>query len=337
MIESAPCLTGCCWKASSPSPRPAISARRAAGWVCASPRSASTSASSSRQPAAAVCRDTHSVAPTPDGEAMEGFALHPAANDRARRYFAGSQLRGRLRSAPPRISSPRLPEVRRFHPGAPSGSSALTVDLQRHAVPDAGCGDLDLAPCKRRTGDDRGRLVWRDRLAWIGTAATRIDPAQPLPLHTRRASRGRRRWRWSGAGRPWRIVCSSGSPSGLRAAALAGLGVTVMRVPMLRASPRCRRQIGCPSWGTWSLWCWKCAAGAWTGGGRRCHSGEWRTAARTGRAEPVRRAERVPASACRWRLRPSDPPLGSAPSGRPAWLMGGCCLQAEVAYGAASG
>ena len=29
------------------------------------------------------------------------------------------------------------------------------------------------------------------------------------------------------AGRPWRIVCSSGSLSGLRAAALAGLGVTV--------------------------------------------------------------------------------------------------------------
>jgi DNA-binding transcriptional LysR family regulator len=29
------------------------------------------------------------------------------------------------------------------------------------------------------------------------------------------------------AGRSWRIVCSSGSLSGLRAAALAGLGVTV--------------------------------------------------------------------------------------------------------------
>ena len=29
------------------------------------------------------------------------------------------------------------------------------------------------------------------------------------------------------AGRPWRIVCASGSLSGLRAAALAGLGVTV--------------------------------------------------------------------------------------------------------------
>jgi DNA-binding transcriptional LysR family regulator len=29
------------------------------------------------------------------------------------------------------------------------------------------------------------------------------------------------------AGRPWRVVCTSGSLSGLRAAALAGLGVTV--------------------------------------------------------------------------------------------------------------
>src|SRR6202012_914092 len=91
-------------------------------------------------------------------------------------------------------------------------------------------GELDLALCKRRTGDERGRLVWRDRLAWIGADATRIDPAQPLPLIlytppsiTRTAALET----LERAGRPWRIVCSSGSLSGLRAAALAGLGVTV--------------------------------------------------------------------------------------------------------------
>src|SRR5271156_2769968 len=43
-------------------------------------------------------RDTHSVRLTTDGEAMTGFAqsiLDPA--NRARRHFAGSRLRGRLR------------------------------------------------------------------------------------------------------------------------------------------------------------------------------------------------------------------------------------------------
>ena len=76
----------------------------------------------------------------------------------------------------------------------------------------------------------RGRLVWRDRLAWIGTEATRIDPAQPLPLILYTPPSITRTVALESlerAGRPWRIVCSSGSLSGLRAAALAGLGVTV--------------------------------------------------------------------------------------------------------------
>jgi DNA-binding transcriptional LysR family regulator len=43
-------------------------------------------------------RDTHSVAMTADGEAMIEFARSIlAANERAERYFAGSELRGRLR------------------------------------------------------------------------------------------------------------------------------------------------------------------------------------------------------------------------------------------------
>ena len=43
-------------------------------------------------------RDTHSVTMTADGEAMIEFARGIlAANERAERYFAGSELRGRLR------------------------------------------------------------------------------------------------------------------------------------------------------------------------------------------------------------------------------------------------
>ena len=106
----------------------------------------------------------------------------------------------------------------------------LTVDLSATLYQMLDAGDLDLVLCKRRGGDERGRLVWRDRLAWIGTETTRIDPAQPLPLIlytppsiTRTAALET----LERAGRPWRIVCTSGSLSGLRAAALAGLGVTV--------------------------------------------------------------------------------------------------------------
>jgi DNA-binding transcriptional LysR family regulator len=178
-------------------------------------------------------RDTHSVVLTADGEAMEGFARSILeANDRARRYFAGSQLRGRVRfGASEDFVTSRLPEVLSdFVRQHPLVDLELNVDLSATLYQMLDAGDLDLVLCKRRPGDDKGRLVWRDRLAWIGTDATRIEPAQPLPLilYTPPSiTRTVALETLEKAGRPWRIVCSSGSLSGLRAAALAGLGVTV--------------------------------------------------------------------------------------------------------------
>jgi DNA-binding transcriptional LysR family regulator len=60
-------------------------------------------------------RDTHSVALTSDGEAMLGLAQGILdANERARRYFAGSELRGRVRfGASEDFVQSRLPEVLR--------------------------------------------------------------------------------------------------------------------------------------------------------------------------------------------------------------------------------
>ena len=178
-------------------------------------------------------RDTHSVVPTADGEAMEGFARSILeANDRARRYFAGSQLRGRVRfGASEDFVSSRLPEVLRdFVRLHPLVDLELTVEMSATLYQMLDGGELDVALCKRRAADDRGRLVWRDRLAWIGAEATRIEPAQPLPLilYTPPSlTRTVALETLERAGRPWRIVCTSGSLSGLRAAALAGLGITV--------------------------------------------------------------------------------------------------------------
>jgi DNA-binding transcriptional LysR family regulator len=178
-------------------------------------------------------RDTHSVVPTADGEAMEGFARSILdANERAGRYFAGSQLRGRVRfGASEDFVTSRLPEVLAdFVRQHPLVDLALTVEMSATLYQMLDAGELDLALCKRRGGDARGRLVWRDRLAWIGTEATRIDPAQPLPLILYTPPSLTRMVALESlerAGRSWRIVCSSGSLSGLRAAALAGLGVTV--------------------------------------------------------------------------------------------------------------
>jgi DNA-binding transcriptional LysR family regulator len=178
-------------------------------------------------------RDTHRVVPTADGEAMVGFARSILeANDRARRYFTGAQLRGRVRFGTSEdFVSSRLPEIlrdfTRRHPGV---DLELTVDLSATLNAQIDRGELDLVLAKRRTGEARGQLVWRDRLAWICGPGLAIDPQAPLPLILYAPPSLTRTVALEAlerAGRAWRVVCTSGSLSGLRAAALAGLGITL--------------------------------------------------------------------------------------------------------------
>jgi DNA-binding transcriptional LysR family regulator len=91
-------------------------------------------------------------------------------------------------------------------------------------------GELDLVLAKRPAGDDRGQLVWLDRLVWIGAPGARIDLSQPVPLILYNApsiTRSVALETLERHGLTWRIACASSSLSGLRAAALAGLGVSV--------------------------------------------------------------------------------------------------------------
>ncbi|GAA3076430.1 hypothetical protein GCM10020254_20480 [Streptomyces goshikiensis] len=81
---------------------------------------------------------------------------------------------------------------------------------------------------RRGPGDERGRLVWRDRMVWIGAEGLRVDPERPVPLIVfppPGITRARALEVLEREGRAWRIACTSGSLSGLIAAARAGLGV----------------------------------------------------------------------------------------------------------------
>jgi DNA-binding transcriptional LysR family regulator len=178
-------------------------------------------------------RDTHSVTPTADGEAMIEFARGIlVANERAGRYFAASQLRGRLRfGASEDFVASLLPDVlREFVRTHPLVEFELTVGLSGELNEKLGRGELDLVCGKRRPGEDRGRLVWRDRLAWVSGDRRTLDPATPVPLILYSSPSITREIALAAlerCGRPWRIVCTSGSLSGLRAAALAGLGISI--------------------------------------------------------------------------------------------------------------
>jgi DNA-binding transcriptional LysR family regulator len=91
-------------------------------------------------------------------------------------------------------------------------------------------GELDLVLAKRHAQEQVGTSVWREPLVWTGPPGTTVAPDAPVPLIAYpppSITRARALERLRAQGRAWRITCTSGSLSGLRAAALAGLGVAV--------------------------------------------------------------------------------------------------------------
>jgi DNA-binding transcriptional LysR family regulator len=178
-------------------------------------------------------RDTHTVELTGDGEAMIGFAdtildgMH-----RATSYFAGDQLRGRVRlGASEDIVLGQLPAVlSRFRRSHPLVELELLVEMSDTLHHRLRAGELDLILAKSRPGDEPGRPVRRESLVWAGIPGHDIDLTGPIPLimhpepsitreHVIAVLQRERR--------SWRIACTSASISGLRAAVLASLGIAV--------------------------------------------------------------------------------------------------------------
>ncbi|MEV0255691.1 LysR substrate-binding domain-containing protein [Streptomyces sp. NPDC050732] len=176
-------------------------------------------------------RDTHSVELTEDGEAMLGFARRIlAAHEQAAAFFAGKRLGGRLRfGASEDFVLTRLTDIlEAFRHDHPDVDLELTVELSGTLHQRLDAGKLDLVLAKRRPEDPRGELVWRDDLVWIGAERLRLDPERPVPLIVYPPPGITRALAFEALerrGRAWRVACTSGSLSGLVAAARAGLGV----------------------------------------------------------------------------------------------------------------
>ena len=184
-------------------------------------------------------RDTHSVTPTADGEAMVELARGVLeASERAWRYFEGSQLSGKVRfGASEDFVRSGLPALlREFNRLHPSVELELTVALSGILYQQLEAGTLDLALAKRRIGGDRGRPVWRERMIWVAREDMRLERGEPLPLAAfppPSISRAMAIEALDRAGMPWRIVCNCSSLTGLHAAALAGFGFMVQPESMI--------------------------------------------------------------------------------------------------------
>src|ERR1700712_397783 len=181
-----------------------------------------------------LARDTHRVVLTGDGEALLGHAkIMLSIQGQVQSLFADNSLRGTLRlGVSEDFVTSQLPAVlEEFVRSHPSVDLELTVALSGALYEMQDNGELDLVLAKRRLGDVRGRLVYREPLIWLARDPERIRAlTPPLPLIAFPAPSVTRAVALEALRRqqvPWRIVCTCGSLSGLTAAArrrLGGLG-----------------------------------------------------------------------------------------------------------------
>jgi len=188
-----------------------------------------------------VLRDTHSVTLTTDGEAMTGFARNIlAAYEQASGYFSGSRPRGRLRiGISDDLALTQLPRIlREFRRDNPLVDFDLTVDQSGLLHQRLGDDKLDVFVGKRPGGEQRGQLVRRDRLVWVGTPTTRLDLSKPLPLVVYPApsiSRTEIRRALNRARLPFRSACVCRGVNGLIAAVAAGIGISALAATLVPA------------------------------------------------------------------------------------------------------
>ncbi|HEX7855697.1 MAG TPA: LysR family transcriptional regulator [Sphingobium sp.] len=178
-----------------------------------------------------IDRDTHRVAMTPEGEALLDHARRVLdAQERMRRHLTDTPLRGRLRfGASEDFVLSALPDVlASFARRYPEVDIELTAGLSETIYQAFDAGTLDIIFVKRRTYDRRGVTAWAEPMSWVGRPGLAIDPAAALPLllyPPPSVTRAAAIEALEAARRSWRIAFTSGSLTGLSAAARAGIGI----------------------------------------------------------------------------------------------------------------
>ena len=183
-------------------------------------------------------RDTRRVALTEQGELLLGYARRLLAlNEEAVAALAETQLQGQVRlGSAQEVADGGLAELlaqfSRLHPGVQLEVRVDTNLKLREAVER---GELDLAVLfqdvgQASQGGAHTEVVARLRRVWVASREFQLADGEPLPLVLPVAPcifRNSVLAALDAIGRPWRIVLSTPSLAGIRAAVRAGLGIGV--------------------------------------------------------------------------------------------------------------
>ena len=197
-----------------------------------------------------------SIALTHDGEVLLQYARSILRlNDEARARISAPDLEGRVIFGVPDLYASLLPDILRSYGLAyPRVEVELRFTRSVHLYAALKRKEIDLALLTRLPNQDGGRFVGQQALVWLSSARSQPEALDPLPLAllpVGAISRNIALEELEKYGRAWRIVSVSDSITGLYAAVVAGLAVSVLpecavvpgmrvlrasdRVPMLRA------------------------------------------------------------------------------------------------------
>lgn len=183
-------------------------------------------------------RSTRSVQLTPAGETLLGYARTILRlNEDARLCLSGARRAGRVRiGVSEDLTDDWLPKIlQRMRRQCPEVEIELEIGLGPSLFEMVKTEELDLAVGGICSGKSEGRRLWSEPLVWAFSADREVPSILPLaffpdPCPYREAALRA----LAGTQKQWRIVSTSSSVAGVRAAAMAGLAVT----PLARQSIR---------------------------------------------------------------------------------------------------
>jgi DNA-binding transcriptional LysR family regulator len=183
-------------------------------------------------------RSTRSVQLTSAGETLLGYARTILRlNEDARLYLSGTRHAGRVRiGVSEDLTHHWLPKVlNRLGRQFPEVEIELEIGMGPTLFEMVENRELDLAIGGLCNGQSEGRKLWNEPLVWAFSTSVAVPPVLPLAFFPEpcpyRAAALRA---LAGSQKQWRIVSTSPSMAGIRAAAIAGLAVTPLPLQSIR-------------------------------------------------------------------------------------------------------